>query len=451
MYYLAIDIGTKSGRHLLGHVKDGRLVHEEIHRFSNGVIKQNGYLCWDTSTLFNEILTGMKKCKEINKIPVSVGIDTWGVDFILLDRNFEMLGQSVSFRDSRADGMEEEVEKLISAKELYFRTGVLNNAINTINQLMAVKMHTNLFSNTRQMLMIADYFHYLLCGKAVTEYTIATTTGLVSAISRNWDGHVIKACDFPRDMFTEIATPGTTLGYLLPSISKQVGFDCKVVLPASHDMASAVVSAAANAGIYLSSGSWSFMGTEVSSPFCMETSRLKGFTNEGGYAYRYRYARKIIGLKMIEDVIKEMDCDDLTFSKLAEETTFTSIIDPTNPRFFNPQSMVNEIQNACKETGQPIPKTPGEMAAVIYNSLADAYKEIIYQLEMATGLRYADICVVGGGAKSDYLNRLTEKVTGKIVKKGSVDSAAIGNLAVQMLADGVFADLAQARESLQSI
>ena len=238
-YYLAIDIGASSGRHILGCIEDGKLKMEEIHRFENGISDNNGEACWNLTKLFEEIKIGMKKCKEIGKLPVSVGIDTWAVDFVLLDKDDKVLGNTVAYRDSRTKGMDAKVYSIISEDELYARTGIQKQMFNTIYQLMAVKeKHPEYMEKAQSMLLVPDYFNFLLSGQKRCEYTNATTTQLVNPVTKIWDDELIDKLGYPRRIFTEIGLPGAVLGNLTKEISEEVGYDCKVVLPATHDTGS---------------------------------------------------------------------------------------------------------------------------------------------------------------------------------------------------------------------
>ena len=452
--FLAIDIGASSGRHMLGHLEDGRLILTEIHRFPNEMTQQDGQLIWDINALFSEILTGLKKCADIGKHPLSVGIDTWGVDFVLLDKNMEMIGPAVAYRDNRTVGMFEEVARHIPDKDLYARTGIQKMIFNTIYQLMAVKTQSHdMLAQAHKLLFLPDYLHYLLSGVARTEYTIASTSGLINAKSHDWDEEIITACGYPRGIFGEIAPPGTILGELTPDIQRKVGFNCKVIMPASHDTASAVmaVPAITEQPLYISSGTWSLMGVERPAPDCSPASQAGNFTNEGGYGYRYRYLRNIMGLWMIQCVKKELG-DEYSYAQLcemAEESPINSVIDVNASCFLAPDSMTAAIQAACTGTGQPVPKTPGELAAVIYNSLALCYRDTARELEALTRQTYDAIYIVGGGSNAEYLNHLTAKHTGKTVHAGPSEATAIGNIAAQMIAHGCFAGLQEARACIK--
>jgi len=430
---------------MLGWVEGGKLHFEEIYRFSNRIREKDGLLCWHTKALFSEIIKGMKKCAEINKIPYSVGIDTWGVDFVILDEENHVIGNAVSYRDRRTVGMDDEVAKRFSDGELYERTGIQKAAMNTIYQLAAVNANGGLV-NAKKMLLLPDFFHFLLCGVAKTEYTNATTTGLVNAASRDWDYDIIEKCGYPKEIFCEIVPPGTVLGGLLPEVEEAVGYNCQVILPATHDTASAVVALPEDDTIFISSGTWSLMGVELESPDCSEQSRDKNFTNEGGYNFTYRYLKNIMGLWLIQSVKKEYD-DKFSFeelSEMAEASGVKDAIDTNDHRLFSPTNMIKTIQKICAES-KITAQEPGEIAAVIYNSLAQSYKNSARELEQITGKKYNKICIVGGGVKTEYLTRLTEAFTKKEILTGKAEATAIGNLAVQMITAGVFADLAEAR------
>ncbi len=452
-YYLGIDIGASSGRHILAHMENGKMVLEEIHRFPNGMSKKDGELCWDTQTLFKEIKTGMKKCAEIGKIPVSVGIDTWAVDFVLLDENDKVIGSTVGYRDGRTNGMDEKVYELIPQKELYNRTGIQKQIFNTIYQLMALKQKKpEQLEKAAVFLMIPDYFHFLLCGKKCVEYTNATTTQLVSPKTKVWDMGLIDRLGYPTRIFPQIKTAGTVLGKLKDDIAKEVGFTCNVVLPATHDTGSAVLAVPSNAEdtMYISSGTWSLMGVERKEADCSDKSMECNFTNEGGYDYRFRYLKNIMGLWMIQSLKKEIN-DKYSFAQLcdmASKESISSIVDCNDDSFLAPESMQEAVREFCRKTDQQVPETTAEFAAVIYNSLAVCYKEAAEEIEKMTGVSYDCIHVVGGGANAQYLNELTAKRTGKTVYAGPTEATAIGNLTVQMLAMGALPDLETARRTI---
>ncbi len=450
-YFLAIDIGASSGRHILGSLEDGKIQLEEIYRFWNGMDKKDGSLCWDVDRLFNEILAGMKKCKEIGKIPESVGIDTWGVDFVLLDGADNIVGQTIGYRDHRTDGMDAEVYKLIPEEELYSRTGIQKAIYNTIYQLMAVKCkHPDWLEKAESMLMIPDYFHFKLCGNKVQEYSEATTAQLVNPDTRDWDFDLIDRLGFPARIFQKIHMPGSKVGSLTEEVKEIVGYDCQVVLPPTHDTASAVMAVPSNKAdtCYISSGTWSLMGVERDDADCSKKSMEANFTNEGGYGGKITYLANIMGLWMIQSVRNEL-APDMGYGQLCEQAskeTITTMVDCQDDSFLSPDSMVAAIKDYCAKSGQEVPETLPEIASVVYNSLARCYGEKMAEIERLTGVTYDCINIIGGGSNAAYLNELTAKYTGKKVLAGPGEATAIGNILAQMIEAKVFDSLSQARE-----
>lgn len=452
-WYLAVDIGASSGRHILGHLEDGKMVLEEVYRFFNGMKQKNGTLTWDVDGLFEEILAGMKKCRDLGKTPKSVGIDTWAVDFVLLDNENRRIGDAAAYRDSRTRGMDAEVGKIISPEELYGRTGIQKQDFNTIYQLMALKkQNPELLKQAESLLMIPDYFHFLLSGKKSAEYTNATTTQLVDAVSGNWDFDLIHKLGYPEKIFQPIMEPGTVLGELREEIKEKVGYNCQVVIPATHDTACAVMAVPSQEEntLYISSGTWSLMGTERRAADCSEESRLCNFTNEGGYENRFRYLKNIMGLWMIQSVRKELAPEESfgAICEAAEKTDIPSLVDCNDSRFLAPENMTKEVQKACKESGQPVPEGIAQVAAVIYKSLAVCYKNTLKELEERSGSRYGGIHIVGGGSDAEYLNRLTAKACGIPVYAGPKEATAVGNLSAQMIAGGALLSLQGARSCI---
>ena len=453
-YYLAVDIGASSGRHMLGSVVDGKMQLEEVHRFANGMVDRNGTLCWDVETLFSEMKTGLKRCKEIGKIPSYMAVDTWGVDFVLLDINDNILGEAVGYRDNRNIGMDQKVYEIISEKDLYARTGIEKMIFNTIYQLMAVKLHhPEYLEKAESLLMTPDYLTFLLTGAKKNEYTIATTGQLVNVDTNNWDYELIEMLGYPKRIFGPLSMPGTLAGEFSKQLQEEVGFNCQVIAGTSHDTASAVLAVPEGdeRGIYLSSGTWSLMGIERDKADASLASMEASFTNEGGYNHRFRYHRNIMGLWMIQSVKKEFT-EELSYPEIcrrAAKETISSLVDCNDASFMAPKSMIQAVQEFCRKTNQEVPETVGELAAVIYNSLAACYQETVLEIERITGKIYDTIYVVGGGANAGYLNELTAKYTSKKVCAGPIEATAVGNIIVQMLHDGVFADLNQARECIK--
>ncbi len=456
-YYLAVDIGASSGRHILAHMEEGKIVLEEVYRFYNGMDQKDGHQVWDTDRLFSEILEGMKKCKELGKIPATMGIDTWGVDYVLLDKDDQKIGDCIAYRDGRTEGMDNEVYKFISEEDLYSRTGIQKAIFNTIYQLMSTKARNpEKLEKARTFLMVPDYFHFLLTGVRKQEYTNASTTQLLNAKTCDWDHELINKLGYPDELFGELSMPGTVVGPVKKEIEAKVGYSCNVVLPATHDTGSAVMSVPATGDntLYISSGTWSLMGCELEEANCTQEARKANFTNEGGYQHRYRFLKNIMGLWMIQSVKKEFEegydfegktgNEDFSFASLCDRAsleTIDSVVPANDGRFLNPDSMVKEVQKACQESGQQVPQTPWELARVIYRSLAVCYKEATEEIEKITGKHFDSINIVGGGSNAVYLNELTAAETKRRVYAGPGEATAIGNIGAQMLADGVFFDL----------
>ena len=475
-YYLAIDIGASSGRHILGHLEGGRLVCEEVYRFRNGnelllpdgryagpadgqEVPPGSHRIWNTEYLFHEIVEGMKRCGELGKIPATAAIDTWGVDYVLLDAQDRLAAPCYSYRDSRTEGMDREVYRAIPESGLYQRTGIQKVSFNTIFQLEAARLREpETLEKAGTFLMVPDYFHFLLTGVKRQEYTNATTTQLVSPEAGQWDRELIEALGFPARLFGELSLPGTPVGDLRPEIREKVGYDCRIVLPATHDTASAVMSVPSEEEepLYLSSGTWSLLGCERREPDCSPAAQAANFTNEGGYGGTYRFLKNIMGLWMIQSAQKEFQASDpagdYSFSTLcdrASRESIPSLVDAESDRFLAPQSMVREIRAACRESGQPLPGTPWEISCVIYRSLAECYRKEVRQLEAVTGKQYGTLHVVGGGSHARWLNELTARATGKTVLAGPAEATALGCLGAQMIADGAFSGLRDFRRCVR--
>lgn len=453
-YYLAVDIGASSGRCILGYIENEKLVLNEIYRFTNGLIYKNGHLCWDLDRLYKEIINGLKLCNEINKTPKYVGIDTWGVDFVLIDKNGNILGDTVAYRDHRTEGMDRELEKFIDPEQLYEKTGIQKQLFNSIYQLLSIKKtHPDELSKANNFLMIPDYLNYLLTGKKVNEYTNATTTQLVNTKSYTWDQELVELFE-NKNMFNDILLPQTNIGEIKLEIAKEIGYSCEVLLVASHDTASAVMAVPNNEddSLYISSGTWSLMGTIMDVSITSENSRKLNFTNSGGYDKKYLYLKNIMGLWLIQEVNREYDCQYsyAQLCELAETSDIKSIIDCSDNRFLSPKSMINEIKTYCAETNQDIPQNEAELSAVIYNSLAMSYKKTIDEFEYLCNRKINRIQIVGGGSQADYLNRKTAELTGKKVSAGPVEATAIGNLICQLLTTKQLNDIQHAKEVIKN-
>lgn len=455
-YFLAVDIGASSGRHILGYIEDSKIKLEEIYRFENGIKKVDEEYCWDIKHVFNEIKNGMKKCRELNKIPKSMGIDTWGVDFVLLDENDDVLGNTVSYRDRRTEGMIDELSKVISKDKLYFHTGIQFNRINTIYQLFALKRSKpELLEKSKTFLMIPDYLNFLLTGKKVNEYTDASTSQLINSFDKTWDKEILRELGIPSEIFQEISMPKTKLGGLREELKSELGFDVEVILPATHDTGSAFISSVCNDedSVYLSSGTWSLIGVENRFPICVPQSMEYNFTNEGGIDYRFRFLKNIMGLWIIQEVKRNFN-NEYSFSELVDEARkasyLESIIDVDNDRFLNPDNMVCEIQNYCKENKLIVPESVGEIAFCAFNSLAHSYKKAVDDLEVIFEKEFKRINIFGGGCQNNLLNELVANVTGKEVLAGPIEATAIGNIVAQLLSYGEVNDLEEARNTIRN-
>ena len=451
--HLAVDIGASSGRHIIGELKDGKIVLTEVFRFENGMVEKDGHLVWDIEALSDNVIAGIKAAHDKGFSPATMGIDTWGVDFVLIDAEGKLTGDAVAYRDSRTEGVRDELEASgqVSFNWQYGRTGIQYEPFNTCYQLYALKKeHPEEIEKAERMLMIPDYLHFVLTGRMTNEYTEATTSGLVNAETGDWDREVIKAFGLPDKIFGEISAPGTAIGGFTEEIRKRVGFDLKVVLPPTHDTASAYLAVPAkdDNAVFLSSGTWSLMGVENEVPITADGS----FTNEGGYGGRYTYLKNIMGLWMIQSVRKEIGKDTgerPSFPQLIQEAkdagSFESTVDANDPSFMAPLSMRDAVRAKCRETGQQVPETTGEIMCCIYNSLSRIYADTAKQLATLTGKTFNAVNIVGGGSQDHYLDQLTADSTGLTVYAGPTEGTALGNLMVQMIEEGELKDLQEAR------
>ena len=447
-YCLAIDMGASSGRHILGFIEDGKLKLEEIYRFENGIIDIDGTLCWDVEKLFEEIKNGLKECKKLGKIPETVAIDTWGVDYVLLDKDKKEIMPAVSYRDSRTSGIPEEIDRIIPRKELYERTGIQANNFNSIYQLYCDKLSGKL-DEAEYFLMMPEYFSFKLTGKIRNEYTLSTTGGLVNTKTFERDEEILEKLGIPKKIFTPLSMPGTVVGNLSDEIKEEIGFDTTVILCASHDTASAVASCSVgDNGIYISSGTWSLIGTENAEPVTCEKAMNSGFTNEGGVEHRYRFLENIMGMWLFQNIRKNLD-KKYTYDEMmqmAMESNFTEYINPNDESFLAPDNMIEAIRNYLGKPDLPI----GDVLNSVYHSLAKTYTEAVKVVEEISNKQIDVINIVGGGCKDSYLNALTEKYTGKKVIAGPVEATAAGNLMVQLMYLDKELNLTSARELIKN-
>lgn len=444
-YFAAVDIGGSSGRVILAHLDRGRIVCEEIHRFENNLLRRDGFLVWDTAALFSEIKKGLRLCGEVGKVPVSVAVDMWGVDYVLLDKDGELVGHAVSNRDPRTEGLDAVVAEKISEREMYEIAGIQKMTLNTVYQLASTaEKNPDWFTRATDFVMLPDYMTYLLTGRIACEYTNASTTSMMDARTHEWSVRILEAAGVDPKIMPNIVMPGTVAGNLRPEIAEEVGFDCKVVYAATHDTGSAVVSVTEKDCIYISSGTWSLVGVELDEPDTSEEARRRNFTNEGGYGGKIRFLKNIIGLWFVQTIRRELGKVHTypELSEMAREYDSTKHrIDVYADRFLAPDSMIEEIRKACAEPDMPI----GEVLATVYHSLAENYAKVFILVDEIAKRRIPTVCIIGGGSRDTYLNELTERYSGRRVVRGVVEATAMGNIAVQLIADGAVASLDEAR------
>ncbi len=431
--HLAVDIGASSGRHIAAWRDGGKLIMKEVYRFPNSPdTDSDGHLIWNLERLCTEVMNGLKACGEQGYIPTSVGIDTWAVDYVLLDSADAPILPLYCYRDSRGTEGAELAHKIIPFEELYAKTGIQYQSFNTIYQLFWDKQQGRL-NNAECFLMLPEYLSFFLCGVKCHEYTNASSTGLLDVHKKIYDREIIERLNLPERLFVdEPVLPPIILGRLKPDIAREVGFDCDVVLPATHDTASAIA-ALPEKGAYISSGTWSLLGAELDNPVTSEKARLANFTNEGGVG-TIRFLKNIMGLWLVQNLRHELD-DKYSFAELADmaerEANFDYTLNVNDERYLAPKSVCAEIDAECRERGFPVPKTPGEYANAIYQSLAHTYADALTELEDLTGERFSTLSIVGGGVNNDYLNRLTEKAIKRPVLTGSSEATALGNILLQ--------------------
>lgn len=427
-YYLAIDIGASSGRHILGRQEGGTVKTREVYRFANGMDERDGRLVWDMERLEREVKAGLKEALERCPAIESLSIDTWGVDYILL-RGEEPVWPCYAYRDSRTEAVIPQVHALVPFEELYRRTGIQFQPFNTVYQLYADKLAGRLEGATG-LLMVPEYLMWRLTGVMAREYTNATTTGLVNAAAGEYDLALAEKLGLPADLFPKLARPGTVLGPLLPQVAAEVGGQTEVVLCATHDTASAVEGIPMERPApFISSGTWSLLGAKLPAPLTTDVGREANFTNEGGVGY-IRYLKNIMGMWLINRLRAEL-CPDKPFGEIvaeAEKSGFEGLVDANAPAFLAPESM----KKAFDEAFTAKPETVGDYFRCAYRSLAACYASATAELEKLTGEHWEELYIAGGGAKNQYLNSLTAQFTGKKVIALPIEATALGNLKIQM-------------------
>lgn len=453
---LAIDLGASSGRGIVGSFDGKKLTLRENHRFSNDPVFVNGRFTWDILRIFFEIKNSITKTVIDGDNVSSMGIDTWGVDYGYIDKNGRLMANPYHYRDTRTVGISEEVGKFLSPEEIYNRTGIQAIDFNTLNQLAAdLRDDRDTVERADKLLFIPDLLNYFLTGKAVTEYTIASTGMLLDAAKRDYALDLTDKLGFPSRVFTPLVKPGNCLGTLLPQINEEVGKNnIKLYNVASHDTASAVIAVPATGKdfIYISSGTWSLMGAELPEPLINDGTRLANFTNEGGAENTIRFLKNIMGLWIIQESRRQWKREgkDYSYAQMEEwakeAKPFSSIINPDYYTFNTPGNMPEKIRDFCRMTGQHVPETVGEVVRTIYESLSLKYRYTVENIEKLMGKKTSKINIVGGGTKDKFLSQMTSDACGIPVCAGPEEATAIGNLVAQAMAVGEIGSLAEARE-----
>jgi sugar (pentulose or hexulose) kinase len=458
--FLAFDLGAESGRAILGRLRKDRIELEEVHRFHNGPVCVGDSLHWDVLRLWGEMKHSLALAiGETGDALVSLGVDTWGVDFGLLDTDGHLIGNPFHYRDHRTDGILERVSKSISLAEIYRQTGIQIMAINSLYQLASMA-----FAGSPQLpaastfLNIPDLFNFWFSGVKASEYSIASTTQCYSPITGQWAWDLLKRLEIPTHIFGNIVPPGTLLGKIRLSVAEEIGLEnVNVVAVASHDTQSAITAIPVETEdyVYISSGTWSLIGIEVEHPVITETSQKYGLTNEGGYGGKFCLLKNITGLWLLQECRREWAREGQTYSyddflPLAKSAfPLRTFINPTDPSFLVPGDMTKRIQAFCSATRQPVPHTQAEVIRCILESLALEYRRVVEQVSDLSGRSFPVIHITGGGARNELLNQFTANATGRKVIAGPVEATALGNILVQSIAAGQIASHAEGRSLLR--
>lgn len=457
--FLAIDLGASSGRAILGNIENNRLELKEINRFANPIVEINGRLYWDLLHLYSEIIKSLQHVKSEGIELISLGIDTWGVDFVCFGNDGEPLRMPYSYRDTHTFGAPERFFKKMPKEEVYNKTGIQIMNFNTLFQLATqLEENTSTYPVIDKILFMPDALSYLLTGKMVTEYTIASTSQMINPYMRNFDDSLLEAVNLKQENFAPIVFSGAEIGKLSNSVKELTGLgDISVIAVAGHDTGSAVLAAPAENEnfAYLSSGTWSLMGIESAEPVINEETYALNFTNEGGADGSVRLLKNICGMWLIEQCKKEWEKDGAVsyneIVKAAQKATpFQSFINPDSPCFASPLSMTHSIKEYCRQTGQYVPESMGEIARCIYESLAFRYKQVLTNLQKLADFPIETLHIIGGGAQNKMLNGFTANAIGKTVYAGPSEATAIGNLLMQAKAAGLVSDKKEMRQIIRN-
>ena len=454
--FLSFDVGAESGRASIGRLQYGFLRVEEIYRFPNEPVFYNEELHWDALRLWLEIQRGLTRAGSIEGIRLNgIGVDTWGLDYALLGEIGTLLENPYHYRDARTEDISERIFARVSPEEIYARTGVQFMPINTLCQLYAhAQSKPNLLKTAERLLTISGLFNFWLTGVAVCEFTAATTTQFYDPRKRGWSTELFDKLDLPWRILGPVVQPGTMIGRLLPSVARAVDLpEIPVVAPACHDTGSAVTAVASTAEwAFISSGTWSLLGTEISEPVINSESQRLNFTNEGGVGGTFRLLKNIMGLWLLQRCRQDWQVrgHEYTYAELVQSARssapFRSLVDPDHSSFLHPESMPEAIARFCAATKQPVPSNPAAFTRAILESLALKYKYVLGLLERLTNRKYQEIHIVGGGAKNELLNQFTAEATGQTVIAGPAEATAIGNIGMQMLATGKATSLGEVRQ-----
>ncbi|MBU5441983.1 rhamnulokinase family protein [Paenibacillus sp. MSJ-34] len=460
MSVLAFDLGAGSGRALLGEIESGNIRVTEVHRFANEPVRVGGRLHWDVLRLFHEIKQGILKAKHAGHRPQSIGIDSWAVDFGLLDRNGELLGNPYHYRDPHTDHVMEEAYRIMPAGEIFARTGIQLMQFNTLFQLYAMKRADSVaLEHAAALLMIPDLLRYFLTGEKVSEFTNASTTQMLDPGAKSWDKDMMGRFGIPAGLFVPIVEPGTKVGRLTAAVSEELGVGrIPVIAVAEHDTASAVAGVPADRQdfAYLICGTWSLLGTELEAPVVHEQAYAWNFTNEGGVGGTFRLLKNMAGTWLIQEcrriwAVEGKHYEHGELVRLAEEAPpFQAWIDPDDAMFLSPRHMPAQIQHYCRSTGQAVPQTAGEMMRTVLESLAFQCRFVLERTQRLSGREFPGLHMVGGGIRNELLAQLTANAIGKPVWAGPAEASALGNMAVQWIALGEIGTLEEARAMIRA-
>ncbi len=458
--YLAFDLGASSGRGVLGTLNNGKIELKEINRFYNGMTVILGKYHWDFLRLFDDIKKGIAACASLPQLPESIGLDTWGVDYALLDKQGSFLGVPYAYRDHRTDNAMEELFRIIPKKRVYELTGIQFMQFNTLFQLYAAKRDgLPIMDLATDLLFVPDIINFMLTGVKKSEFTFATTSQLFNPVKGTWEKELFDKIGISMKIMQEIVDPGTVLGKLTPDVARETQVkQINVIAPATHDTGAAIAAIPAEDEnfAYISSGTWSLMGIESRKPLISEKTLAYNFTNEGGVEKTYRVLKNIMGLWLIQECKRCWDNQKQEFSfpdlvKMAEKAEpFRSLVDPDHASFLNPQDMPTALADFCKSTGQPIPESPAQYARCVFDSLALKYRVVIDSLKDISDKKIEKIHVIGGGSQNELLCQFTANATGLPVVAGPAEGTAIGNIMVQAMGLGHVKSLSEIRQTIRN-